>query len=190
MRWVVRALAPAALLVVAVGCGADRTYDLRHTEPYSAYVGRPVRLQRSVELVERAVGTFPLQYFIHDDAHSIDPAWERGSGEITRRVTLAAGRMVNVRRPVMIYSKQPLYGLQFANVHCEVEVDSPAPGWPCIVSATFNYATGETGDWVLSAEFDSYPTPPYNIGPAPWEPVGTPARRTLPWPTTAPVTDE
>ncbi len=183
LRIVCVAVALTAMFTLT-GCGeVIQQCNLSNVAPFSAYMGKEVTLSRDVLLVaNHSLGTgfepapldsagtrFALCYKDDQEAQHLEPA------KFYNTLSLSAGTQVRVLDTEFSSTRQ---GVFQAFAHWEalcstVQIKIDAPGWPSQVKAVFIYSE-----------------PPYlhfkgneaNIRPAPWEPVDTPAERSIPWP--------
>ncbi|MEP6754564.1 MAG: hypothetical protein ABJA67_03600 [Chthonomonadales bacterium] len=173
-----------AAIFMLTGCGeVIQQWNLSNAAPFSAYTGKELILSRDVllvanhslgagfepALVDSSTTRFTLCYKDDQEAQHLEPA------KFYNTLSLPAGTRVRVLDTHFWSSRQ---GVFQAFAHWEalwstVEIKIDAPGWPSQVNAGFTYS---------ATPYLCFEGREANIRPAPWEPIDTPAERSIPWP--------
>jgi hypothetical protein len=149
------------LLVGMTGCRSMSTeYDLSTTAPFYAYSNRTVELRKPMIVLKDHQGQYEL--------HGINPE------DLQTGIVLPTGYKVTVLNTCLDYHKQSWIsgGFQNGRIRTYLSVDLDRQGWPRTVR-TFVEPCRVTSE---------RSTGRIEIKVSPWEPLDTPLKRSIPWP--------
>ncbi len=151
------------LLVGVSGCRTTNIeYDLSTSAPFSAYSNQTVELRKPMVLLKDHQGEYEL--------HGINPK------DMRTGIVLPTGYKLMVLDTRLYFGIQPLIsgGFRSGWIRTYLSVDVDCQGWPLMVRTS-----------VKPCEATSDSSGTIEIKTSPWEPLDTPLKRSIPWPSTS-----